>query len=202
MLRIRIRFHFFTCWSRIRIKIKWILSTGLKCVHFLETKIIMTVFHVGQACTEVCEYSTKREKCSANSSHHSQTGCQHSTGSNSWHVFLLQTKMILQKCSFFKLHVSQFLISKTLKVDNKFFKIKFSMLGTFPKTFSQTATSQGYFPKWQLPKCAISQATTSHVCPSRSDRPGPYCSLQRLKGKLPLGKLHICEVVTLEIDTW
>ena len=25
-----------------------------------------------------------------------------------------------------------------------------SMLGTFPKAFSQAATSQGYFPKWQL----------------------------------------------------
>ena len=24
---------------------------------------------------------------------------------------------------------------------------------------SQASTSQGYFPKWQLPKCAISQAT-------------------------------------------
>ena len=30
------------------------------------------------------------------------------------------------------------------------------MLGTFPKAFSQTATSQGYSPK-----CAISQAATS-----------------------------------------
>ena len=33
------------------------------------------------------------------------------------------------------------------------------MLGTFAKDFSQVATSQGYFPKWQLPKCVISQAT-------------------------------------------
>ena len=44
------------------------------------------------------------------------------------------------------------------------------MLGTFPKAISQVATSQGYFPKWQLPKCAISQAATSQVCPSRSAR--------------------------------
>ena len=36
------------------------------------------------------------------------------------------------------------------------------------------ATSQGYFPTWQLPKCAISQAITSKVCPSRSARP-PAC---------------------------
>jgi len=47
------------------------------------------------------------------------------------------------------------------------------MLGTFPKDFSQMetyqmATSQGYFPKWQLPKCAISQVATSQVCPSHS----------------------------------
>ena len=34
------------------------------------------------------------------------------------------------------------------------------MLGTFPKDFPQVATSQGYFPKWQIPKCAISQAVT------------------------------------------
>ena len=39
--------------------------------------------------------------------------------------------------------------------------VKFS---TFPKAFSQATTSQGYFPKRQLPKCAISQAATSQVC--------------------------------------
>ena len=37
-----------------------------------------------------------------------------------------------------------------------------------PKVFSQAATYQRYFPKWQLPRCAISQAATSQVCPSRS----------------------------------
>ena len=42
------------------------------------------------------------------------------------------------------------------------------MLGTFPKDSSQVATSQGYFPKWELPECAISQAGTFQVCPSRS----------------------------------
>ena len=46
-----------------------------------------------------------------------------------------------------------------------------SMLGTIPKDSSQVGTSQGYFPKWELPKCAISQAETSQVCPSRSVRP-------------------------------
>ena len=40
-----------------------------------------------------------------------------------------------------------------------------SMFGIFLKDFSQMATSQGYFPKWQLHKCAISQATTSHHSP-------------------------------------
>ena len=49
------------------------------------------------------------------------------------------------------------------------------MLGTFPKAYSQAATLNGYFSKWQLPKCAISQAATSQVCPSRSARP-PACS--------------------------
>jgi len=47
------------------------------------------------------------------------------------------------------------------------------MLGTFPKAFSQVATSQGYFPKWQLPKCKISQATTSLAFYSRSIQPEP-----------------------------
>ena len=37
------------------------------------------------------------------------------------------------------------------------------MLGTFPKDFSQVATLQGNFTKWQ--KCAISQSATSQVCP-------------------------------------
>ena len=45
------------------------------------------------------------------------------------------------------------------------------MLSTFPKDFSQVATSQGYFPKWQLHKWAISQAATSQVYPSRRVRP-------------------------------
>ena len=31
----------------------------------------------------------------------------------------------------------------------------------FPKAFSQTATSQGYFTAWQVPKCAKFQAVTS-----------------------------------------
>ena len=52
-----------------------------------------------------------------------------------------------------------------------------SILGTFPKDFSQVATSQDYFPKWQLPKCAISQAATSQVFPSPSVQP-TFCSIR------------------------
>ena len=64
----------------------------------------------------------------------------------------------------------------------------------------------------KYPKCAISQAATSQVCPSRRVRPPacsthgarPQCSLRRLRGsnltfgKLSLGKLHIWEVATWE----
>ena len=92
------------------------------------------------------------------------------------------------------------------------------MFGTFPKAFSQARTSQVYFPKWQLPKCSISQAATSQVCPRRSAQPkacsvlaaalGLNCSLRHLRGpnltfgKLPFGKLYIWEVVFWEIVTW
>ena len=63
--------------------------------------------------------------------------------------------------------------------------------GNFPKDFSEAATSQGYFPNWQLPKCEISQALVPQPVlavelgplarPSRSARP-PNCSLRRLRG--------------------
>ena len=39
--------------------------------------------------------------------------------------------------------------------------IHLGMLGNFPNAISLTARAQSYFPKWQLPKCAISQAVTS-----------------------------------------
>ena len=42
------------------------------------------------------------------------------------------------------------------------------------QVLSQVATSQGYFPKWQLPK-GIFPAATSQVCPIRSAWP-PACS--------------------------
>ena len=102
------------------------------------------------------------------------------------------------------------------------------MLGALPMALTQVATSQGYFPKWQLPKCEISQAATLQVCPNCSARPlacsnldqrsnhypilaaafGPYCSLRRFRrpnltfGKLLLRKLHIWEVSTWEIVIW
>ena len=66
------------------------------------------------------------------------------------------------------------------------------------------------------PKCAISKAATSQICPRRSARPSvcssrgawaTYSILRRLRGpnltfgKLPLEKLHIGEVATWEIVT-
>ena len=47
------------------------------------------------------------------------------------------------------------------------------MLGTFAKTFPQVATSEGYFHKWKLPNCAISQAghVSPLVHPSRNAKP-------------------------------
>ena len=59
------------------------------------------------------------------------------------------------------------------------------MLGTFPKVFSAVATSQEYFPKWQPPKCASSQAETSKVFLSRSALPS-VCSSH---GARPLAHL-------------
>ena len=67
--------------------------------------------------------------------------------------------------------------------------------GNFPRVLSHVATSQGYFPMWQLPKCAISQAATPILSPAL----GSHCILRRLRrpnltfwiGKLPLGKLSL-----------
>ena len=38
------------------------------------------------------------------------------------------------------------------KLAEELMKEVIMMLGTFPKTFSQATTSQGYFPKRQLPE--------------------------------------------------
>jgi len=41
------------------------------------------------------------------------------------------------------------------------------MLGTFPKVFSQAATSQGYFPKRQLPKYIVAAALGPPLQPAK-----------------------------------
>jgi len=74
--------------------------------------------------------------------------------------------------------------------------------------------SQSPFPKWQIPKCAISQAATFQVCPSRSAgspnvsaAPNPFVPCGASKdlikpstfGKWPLRKLHIWKIAAWEI---
>ena len=95
--------------------------------------------------------------------------------------------------------------------------MQYLMVDTFPKTFSQAATSRWYFHKWNLSNCAISQAATSQVYSFLSNRLlsfflatvfGSQCSQRRPKWpnptfrKFPLRKLHIWEVATWEIGTW
>ena len=100
----------------------------------------------------------------------------------------------------------------------------------FPKGFFQVATSQGYFPKWQLPKnvqftkwqlpkCAIFRAATSQVWPSRSARPrsnlaaalGPLAHSNRsarpplppaAPQSLTCGKLPHGKLYIWEVATW
>jgi len=75
-------------------------------------------------------------------------------------------------------------------IDKQFEKVRRikNVIITFQKAFSQVATSQ-----------------MLNFCSSRSDR--PRCSLRRLRrptitfGKLPLGKMHIWEVATMETVT-
>ena len=50
------------------------------------------------------------------------------------------------------------------------------MLGHFLKAFSQTATSQGYDPKWQLPKCAKWQLPESVLAKALGPLAHPNCS--------------------------
>ena len=60
------------------------------------------------------------------------------------------------------------------------------ILGTFPK-----ATSQGYFPQCQHPKCAISKAATYQDCPGQSARPLACFSLGALSPLPPLGSCRL-----------
>ena len=48
----------------------------------------------------------------------------------------------------------------------------FKVFGTFPKAFSQGRLTKYQFPKWQLPKCAISQAATFHSQAPRLEQAG------------------------------
>ena len=55
----------------------------------------------------------------------------------------------------------------------RYFPKGFFPSGNFPRIFSQDATSQGYFPKWQLTKCAITQAATvPSICFNNIYTPG------------------------------
>ena len=61
-----------------------------------------------------------------------------------------------------------------------------TVLGTFPKAFSEGQLPKFQFPKWELPECTISQAVASQ-------------RLGQVLGKLPLEKLNIWEVSTWEV---
>ena len=79
------------------------------------------------------------------------------------------------------------------------------MLGTFQKTLSQAATSQGYFskgifissnfPNVQFPKSVLAAALIPLACSSRSARP----PLEPVAPKKAFGKLHIWKVDTWEV---
>ena len=71
------------------------------------------------------------------------------------------------------IHISVFqlrnkAVSHSFVIRQRFNVVKITMLGTFPKDVFQVETSQRYFLKWQLPKCAISQAENSQVWPGVS----------------------------------
>ena len=114
------------------------------------------------------------------------------------------------------IHISVFqlrnkAVSHSFVIRQRFNVVKITMLGTFPKDVFQVETSQRYFLKWQLPKCAISQAETSQVCPGcitwhpseprrstpqtiRASALGPlgnYTYRKLPSGKLSLGKQHL-----------
>ena len=70
----------------------------------------------------------------------------------------------------------------------------------FPKAFSRAATSKGYFPYWQLPKCAISQAATlPRLAQPQRSAPIAACGASDRMPSLSFGKLHIWEVATWEV---
>ena len=78
-----------------------------------------------------------------------------------------------------------------------------SVLGIYPKVFTQGRFLMRQFPKWHLPKCAISQATTFHRLGwalqwGRALREGWARGPSAAAGKLLIGKLHNWEIATLE----
>ena len=75
--------------------------------------------------------------------------------------------------------------------------IAIAMLDIFPKVFSQTATSQGYFP-------SVNFATGQFPKSPQRSAPIAACGVSEALtlGKLPLGKLHIWEILTREIFSW
>ena len=84
------------------------------------------------------------------------------------------------------------------------FILIYAILGTFPKAFSQVASSQVYFPKWQLPKCAISQAATSQssIAAALGSQPVLAAALGPICPFWPLGKFQIWEMANWEIAIW
>ena len=53
----------------------------------------------------------------------------------------------------------------------RYFPKGFFQSGNFQRIFSKVATSQEYFPKWQLPKSVLAAALGPLADPSRSTRP-------------------------------
>ena len=83
------------------------------------------------------------------------------------------------------------------------------MLGTFPKDFSQVATSQAAtFRVYHSRSARPSACSSSSARPLDHPNHSAWPPLRRLRGlyltfeKLTLGKIHIWEVVTWEIVTW
>ena len=76
--------------------------------------------------------------------------------------------------------------------------------GHFPRVFSQVATSQGYFPKWQcpnlhfpkrkLPKSVLAAALGPK--PILSATPGPLVHPSR-SARPPIGKLYFKEILLI-----
>ena len=78
--------------------------------------------------------------------------------SKSYHIIILYCIWEMTEPRLYNVHSTLFYVLIIF--------IKFLMLSTFPKAVSIPSTTQEYFPKWKLTKCAISQVVTSQVCSS------------------------------------